>query len=434
MMPIAQSDSERVSGQHPLVARRPVAQRRPCPFGRARRAGWALGLAAAIGWGSAAPRAEDSDRLRPYLHLRSAEFNTAWDVLDSHGLGFGVNLNRHWGIEFAADFYEYLLKDSVAGTLGEQGIWHFIPQVRYRYPLMSNKLVPYLIAGIGPNRTEFNDRHVRTVGTAVDADGGTFTVAFGGGIEYFLVDSVAFGIEAKYLWTDPYTINIGGRERELDMSATLLTVGLRAYLSETRPQPRADSLSDVPTRLYAGLRLGVGTMTGDRMGSDIKLVPESSGWGPLNQIYGVTLGANFGRHLGVEISGESMEWEIRYQDRGQVTEYAFVPVLVNLRLRYPLGDGRWVPFVMAGGGGAYGEKNDLKAAGADLDISGSGIYPAIGVGAGFEYFVTRHVSVGLEARWNHSWGHEISIAGVTHRGDLSNWQAQLGVRMYLFEF
>ncbi|MCP5516959.1 MAG: porin family protein [Verrucomicrobiales bacterium] len=378
-------------------------------------------------------QAEDADRLRPYIQFRSAEFNTAWDVLDGIGLGAGVNLNRYWGIEFAADFYEMELLDRTDTSVGEEGIWHFVPQARFRYPMLKDRLVPYLIAGIGPNRMEYNDRTQAGFGRDIDANGGSFSVALGGGIEYFLADNITFGIEGKYMWSDPVDVSIDGQRQELDMSAPLVTMGLRVYLDENHPQPKADSLADVPARLYAGVRIGVGVMPDGNWVPGVKLEPEVSSWGPFNQIFGLSLGANFGRHLGVELTGESMEWAIHYGARGSIGEYAFVPVIPHLRFRLPLERGRVVPFVMAGFGAAYGEFNDLKPAGQGIPVDASGFYPALGVGGGIEYFFTRQASVSLEARWNYSWGHEITLDGLAQSGDISNVQAQIGIRLYLLE-
>lgn len=395
---------------------------------------WAVLLAGAA-VGSLAGQAEDSDRVRPYVYLRSAEFNTVWDVLDGYSIGAGVNLNRHWGVELAGDFYEKHLIDDTIGRVGEEAIWHFIPQVRFRYPMLKDRLVPYLIGGIGPASMQFNDRSVGGFGVDIDADGYSWSAAFGGGIEYFLTDSVAFNLEAKYLWTQPIDISIGGVARELDMSAPMATFGFRVFLDDNHVRPMPWAGDDVAARLFFSTHFGVGGMTDGNWAPKVSLEPEVSKWGSLNQIYGLSLGADFGRHWGVELTADSTEWGVIVDGVGQVCEYAFVPVIAQARFRYPLGDSRWVPFVMGGFGAAYGERNDVKPAGAATRVKAKGVYPAASAGAGIEYFFSRSASISSEFHWNYSWGHKVSIAnGPDMKGDIANWQAQIALRLYLLEF
>jgi len=65
---------------------------------------------------------DDSDRFRPYLHIRRGEFNYRWGLHDMWGVGAGVNLNRHWGVELAVDTWENILRDPVVGSVGEVAV------------------------------------------------------------------------------------------------------------------------------------------------------------------------------------------------------------------------------------------------------------------------------------------------------------------------
>lgn len=396
---------------------------------------WITLLAAWVAVSGAPLRAEDSDRLRPYVYLRSAEFNTVWDVLDGYSIGAGVNLNRYWGVELAGDFYEKYLEDPILGKVGEEAIWHFVPQVRFRYPVLGDRLVPYVIAGFGASSLQFNDQSIGGWGKTIDADGYTWSAALGGGLEYFLTDSVAFNLEGKYLWSNPIDITIDGRAQELDMSAPMVTFGFRVFLDDNHVRPMPWVADDAPVRLFFSAHFGVGDMTDGDWAPKVSLDPEVCHWGALNQIYGISLGADFGRNWGVEITADSMEWGVIVDGVGQVCEYAFVPVIPQARFRYPIGDSRWVPFVMGGFGAAYGERNDVKPAGAGTSISAKGVYPAASAGAGIEYFFSRSASVSGEFHWNYSWGHKISVNnGPDMKGDIANWQAQIALRLYLLEF
>jgi opacity protein-like surface antigen len=90
---------------------------------------------------------------------------------------------------------------------------------------------------------------------------------------------------------------------------------------------------------------------------------------------------------------------------------------------------------MAGVGITYAEYNDAKLPSIGLRVDSKGIYPALGVGAGLEYFVVRNFSLNADARWLYTWDHEIKIADTLKgTGDFSAVQFNLGFRVYLFDF
>lgn len=113
-----------------------------------------------------------------------------------------------------------------------------------------------------------------------------------------------------------------------------------------------------------------------------------------------------------------------------VGEYATFSILPLARLRLPLQDGRWVPYMTAGFGAIYGEFNDGRH---EFDVSAKGLYPAVAVGGGLEYFIHRGFSVTADTWWQYSWGHEFKVDGRQFRGDFSSLQLQLGFRAYLFK-
>ena len=101
--------------------------------------------------------AQDDDRTRYYLGLRGHGSNPFTEVHDLLGASVGVNVNRYWGFELAAEGFERRLRlDGKA--LGEYLLLPLVPQVRVRYPLLGGRLTPYALAGVGVAFTEFNDR------------------------------------------------------------------------------------------------------------------------------------------------------------------------------------------------------------------------------------------------------------------------------------
>jgi opacity protein-like surface antigen len=398
----------------------------------AHRLGLALLAAAAV---SSVVQAEDADRFRPYLRFHSGDISPLWGVDDMWSMSVGANFNRHLGAELTLDYFERDEEFSTYGTLGEVSAWNVVPYFRLRYPTVKDRLVPYIVAGIGPSFLQFNDRRPKLAGKEIDIEGMTFAVGAGVGLEYFIADNVTFGIEGKYIWVNPIDGTVEGQNLDVDMSSTVFTFGLRVYFDENHPQPLATESTPKPNQFYFGWRVGGFVMTDTDWTSGVSWVPEPSAKGDIGQNGSLAFGANFGENLGVELTADSLEPSIALDGRGTIGEYGMGAVLANLRLRYPMSRGRWVPYLMAGGGITYAEWNDAKAAGNGLDVDSKGIYPAVGVGAGLEYFIVRNFSLNADARWLYTWDHEMDIAGVASgSGDFSAFQFNIGFRVYLFDF
>lgn len=402
---------------------------------RGRRVWGSLLTLAVLAAGLPGVLAEDGAKPRAYLHFRAGEISPQWGVDDHYGLSLGYNFNRILGVEFAADFFERDLDFDGLGGIGEEAVSSFIPQLRVRYPLLKDRLVPYVVMGAGPAVLQFNDRKPDGFGRVIDADVTRAGFVVGGGLEYFLADNIAVGFEGKYLWMDEVDVMVDGVAYPKDLSSFMGALSLRVYFSENYPRPLVEEAPPSPSRLYFGIQYGGAVLTDDRITSNVKLDAEASAWGGLfNQVGGLRLGADLGSNWGVDFALDVTEGNVVVDDIGTVGEYSLYPALIQLRLRQPLGRGRWVPYFLAGGGIMYGEFNDKKEPGQGLKLDAKGVYPALGVGGGIEYFVARNFAMNLETRWIYSWDHAFTVGtGPEEKGDLSVFQAQLGFRLYLLE-
>jgi opacity protein-like surface antigen len=103
-----------------------------------------------------------------------------------------------------------------------------VPQARFRYPLLDGRrLVPYIFGGLGVSYAEFNDRkgvHAEVRGTDLG-----LAVAIGGGLEYFLTQNIALGVETKYLLTRGHKLRDERGTQATRVDAFLVAVGLRVY-------------------------------------------------------------------------------------------------------------------------------------------------------------------------------------------------------------
>jgi len=106
----------------------------------------------------------------------------------------------------------------------------------------------------------------------------------------------------------------------------------------------------------------------------------------------VGLGYNFSKHWGVEIQGVGNEPDVRSDTFGKLGEYSNITVFGSLRYRYPLGDGRFVPWGLGGIGWSLNDFND--ATNPRIKVTGDGSTIAGTLALGFDYFLNPDVAVG----------------------------------------
>jgi opacity protein-like surface antigen len=360
----------------------------------------------------AVARAEDSDRVRFYLGLRGQDTNPAAGTHDAWGLSLGANLGRYWGLELSTDTYERRVK-SEGTSVGEYGVVALVPQLRLRYPLLGDRLVPYVVGGVGLGLTSFNDRKPNGFGRSIrDKESSALVGTLGAGLEYFIADNIAVGAEVKYVLAGDTTIRIDGAPQEQRIHTPLFALALRMFVPELNPAPLADAGADSPMRLYLGVRAGAAITTDRHSVETLTIVPEPPAYfSEGNQMFGAALGLNVGRHWGVELVADTYEAQLADPALGSLKELAIVTIIPHVRGRYPLLGGRLVPFLSAGVGVGYLEPNDAKAPSVERNPEGNSFGVAAAGGAGFEYFVVSNISLGLDARFQTSRGHSVRVDG-----------------------
>jgi opacity protein-like surface antigen len=160
----------------------------------------------------------DPDQIRGYFQARfggaffpnqdligNVQINT---VQIGYGMSLGIDLNRYFSVEVAADTTEADVRFAGQGKFGEYAQWSVIPQLRVRYALPGSRLVPYVVGGVGILWTEFSDITPRVHGVAIAAKGRSVVGSIGAGIEYFIASNLALGLDVKYLISggQPFTI------------------------------------------------------------------------------------------------------------------------------------------------------------------------------------------------------------------------------------
>jgi opacity protein-like surface antigen len=395
-------------------------------------------LAAALVATSGAPaRAQDGDRFRPYLGLKFFDTNPATGVHDLYGFSVGANFNRYFSLELSGDHYEVFPDISPYGIIGEYGVFALIPQVRVRYPMFEDKLVPYFVGGVGAAFTDFNDRKPRGNGLSILDQSSTVVAGTAGvGIEYFFADNMAFSVEGRYLFAPDPTLLVQGQREKVKISAPLITFGLRLFYPEWTPAPMAEARPDVPTRIYFGARMGGAVILNDNLipGLTAELPNDAIG-GALSPSFGLSLGVNYGRYLGLELAADGYEVNLNLKGTGTIGEYAVYTAIPTLRLRYPVLGDRLQPYVLGGFGYGHAEFNDRKPPGANLSIQANSGSWAMAFGAGLEYFVTSNIALGMEMKYLYTPSQAITIgSNPTQDATLSALVFAISLRAFLIDF
>ncbi len=380
-------------------------------------------LGAVPGWG------EDSDQVRYYLDFRYEDIATgATKAHDGAGISAGVNIGRHLGFELSFDSY-----DVKVGDVSELQVLGFVPQVRLRYPLLDDRLVPYLVGGAGLSVTQANDARA-----PVTWSGGKTGVhpagSLGGGIEYFIADNVALGVEGKYLFSGDVAYTAEGSANQINTSSALVGVGVRVFYPELHPDADAESARTATARFYLALRAGGALLVDLEPFKGVHATPEQSLLGSnFTPLFGATLGADIGPYVGLELSLENYELKLGTSDLGGIGEYSVFPIAVQPRVRYPLLDGRLQPYAVAGAGAEFAEINDRNAASKSLTVTAKDITVIGTFGAGLEYFLMSNVSLGCEAQYIISRGHTLQLnEGPTLQGNFDSFFLSVGLRVFLF--
>src|SRR5262245_4683481 len=97
-------------------------------------------------------------------------------------------------------------------------------------------------------------------------------------------------------------------------------------------------------RFYLYAQVGQSFMLGQNFVGDVDI--ESPGG--LNLLLGGGVGYNFTDHWGLELDVQGIEPDLRSPSHGKVDELAILSFIPRARFRWPLGDGRFVPFANAG--------------------------------------------------------------------------------------
>ncbi len=328
------------------------------------------------------------------------------------GLAIGADINHYLGFEVAAQNVETTLSGLDGDKVAESAIWTFLGQMRLRYPIHDGRIVPYGLIGAGVNWMQINDRNIRSAQSDVRGDDVDLVAALGLGAEYFTAGNIALGFEASRLFGASGAVEADGGTDRLDLDAINLTGHMRIMLGQpstlpgrtdakTRPRKRNDEL-----RPYLALRAGSSYFT--RPNSVDGLTIDN----PSGFLGSAAVGLDINKHLSFELAADYTETELSIAEPNGSAEYALWTVLAQIRLRAPLGDDSFSPYLVAGGGWGFGEINDVRQPASLSTLRGGRDNTPVGsIGVGFDYFLAENVAFGLEAKHIFGFDPDIEFGG-----------------------
>ena len=115
---------------------------------------------------------------------------------------------------------------------------------------------------------------------------------------------------------------------------------------------------------------------------------------PSGQPYiNAAVGWDLSKYWGVEFSLDYVKTGLRDSSGGQLGNYLSLAGIGQIRVRYPLDDGRFVPYGFIGGGNGWAYFSSRKN--FTFPIGGRGWSPVGVIGVGGEYFIYRNIAMGL---------------------------------------
>jgi opacity protein-like surface antigen len=149
--------------------------------------------------------------------------------------------------------------------------------------------------------------------------------------------------------------------------------------------------------------------------------------------WGLAVGANLNSYLGFQLDFDAFERRVNWPDLGQIGEESLLTLTPEVRVRYPLWNGRLVPYFFGGPGVTFLQFNDRKEPVYHRDVNGDSTQFSAVAGVGLEYFVADNISFSLEGKYDWVSSARVNLDGERRSVNYSSGLIMLGVRAYFIE-
>src|SRR4030095_9659569 len=179
---------------------------------------------------------------------------------------------------------------------------------------------------------------------------------------------------------------------------SLLGVASARERSDAAATPGAVAAPTVPSvddtgRLYFSVDTGFHFPLDRGFAGDVEIDPTSG----VDWALGGGVGYNITRNWGVELQVLGIDPALRSASRGTIREISVLNLVPAVRYRWPMADGRWMPYVTGGVGLSSIDIHDEARPFAQAKTSSTTVVGSLS--AGFDYFLTENVAAGLETRY-----------------------------------
>jgi opacity protein-like surface antigen len=158
------------------------------------------------------------------------------------------------------------------------------------------------------------------------------------------------------------------------------------------PASATTSLDDTG-RIYFSVDTGFHFTLDRQFAGDVEIDPPSG----VDWDLGGGVGYNITRNWGVELQVLGIDPDLHSASRGTIREISVLNVVPAVRYRWPLGDGRWMPYVTGGVGISSVDIHDEERAFDQAKTSSTTVVGSLS--AGFDYFLTENIAAGVETRY-----------------------------------
>lgn len=173
------------------------------------------------------------------------------------------------------------------------------------------------------------------------------------------------------------------------LAALLVAAAVARAEDAAEESPADDAVATDTGRFYFYFQSGHAGVLDEDVAGDAQLdTPDG-----INVVLGGGGGYNITDHWGVEIQGHGTEPDVRSSRYGKIKEFSNITIVGAARFRYPLGDGRLVPFITAGVGASLNEVNDTGNPRIKVEAERYSLVGALALG--LEYFLADDVAVGV---------------------------------------
>lgn len=161
---------------------------------------------------------------------KDSDIDNTWYVIGGN-FAYGINEYLAVGAEVGYTTWE----DKEDGIdYGDIRAIPLLADVYLRYPteLGAQTVIPYAIGGIGVVFWEYDESSLLEANSVVVDMDNSLGIKIGGGVDYFISESLALNLEGSYLWSDAdASIAAFGTytEATVDTDSFILTLGFKYY-------------------------------------------------------------------------------------------------------------------------------------------------------------------------------------------------------------